>query len=190
MRKWIQTFTVTWRFKTVLFMPPFWCSLRSDSNASLRQFFSSSRESSAELSFPSPNISWLKSGRYATGLQNLSDIRVCSLNIETMNERGVIQRPPWLSKCDLSPWNMGPIGISSLPWSMWCRTAGAQASPVWISPKWVDSLFSKPVKISNSFITVCLGSTNFFFYFLFFMPDLACYQKVWVRAFYCQTMSL
>ena len=37
--------------------------------------------------------------------------------------------------------------------------------------------------------TVCLGSTNNFFLFSFFMPDLACYQKVWVRAFYCPKMS-
>ena len=29
-----------------------------------------------------------------------------------------------------------------------------------------------------------------FFLFSFFMPDLACYQKVWVRDFYCPKMSL
>ena len=29
-----------------------------------------------------------------------------------------------------------------------------------------------------------------FFLFSFFMPYLACYQKVWVKAFYCPKMSL
>ena len=42
----------------------------------------------------------------------------------------------------------------------------------------------------RSISTVCLGSTNIFFLFSFFMPDVACYQKAWVRDFYCPKMSL
>ena len=38
--------------------------------------------------------------------------------------------------------------------------------------------------------TVSLGSTNQFFSIFIFMPNLAYYQKVWVRAFYCPKMSL
>ena len=39
--------------------------------------------------------------------------------------------------------------------------------------------------------TVCLGWTKLiFFLFSFFMPDLACYWKVWLRAFYCLKTSL
>ena len=34
------------------------------------------------------------------------------------------------------------------------------------------------------------GQLIFFFLFSFFMPGLACYQKVWMRAFYCPKMSL
>ena len=37
--------------------------------------------------------------------------------------------------------------------------------------------------------TVCLGQLFFFSIFIF-MPDLACYQKVWVKALYCPKMSL
>ena len=36
----------------------------------------------------------------------------------------------------------------------------------------------------------CLFGVNLFFLFSFFMPDLACYQKVRVGAFYCPKMSL
>ena len=46
-----------------------------------------------------------------------------------------------------------------------------------------------PVSALIRIVTVCLGSTNNFFV-LIFMPDLACYQKVWVRALYCPKMSL
>ena len=38
--------------------------------------------------------------------------------------------------------------------------------------------------------TVCLGWTNFFCLFSFFMPDLACYWKVWARAVYRPKRSL
>ena len=39
--------------------------------------------------------------------------------------------------------------------------------------------------------TVCLGWTKYFFsYYHFFISDLACYWKVWVRALYCPKMSL
>ena len=34
------------------------------------------------------------------------------------------------------------------------------------------------------------GQLILFFSILMFMPDLACYQKVWVKAFYCPKMSL
>ena len=34
------------------------------------------------------------------------------------------------------------------------------------------------------------GQLIIFFPFSFFMPDLACHQKVWVRALYCPKMSL
>ena len=34
------------------------------------------------------------------------------------------------------------------------------------------------------------GVNKIIFLFSFFMPDLACYWKVWVRAFYCPKMSL
>ena len=40
-------------------------------------------------------------------------------------------------------------------------------------------------------ITVCLGSKNIFLlYFHFFILQVVCNRKVWVRAFYCLKMSL
>ena len=43
--------------------------------------------------------------------------------------------------------------------------------------------------LSHPNSTVCLGSTNVFSIFIF-MPDLACYRKVWIGAFYCPKTSL
>merc|ERR1711966_344449 len=50
---------------------------------------------------------------------------------------------------------------------------------------------TRPLIYPSHISTVCLGSTrDLSLGFFMFMPDLACYQKVWSRAFYCPKMSL
>ena len=63
---------------------------------------------------------------------------------------------------------------------------GQYISVIIIVPDNVDGLVCR----LHTYSTVCLGSTNNFFLFSFFMPDLACCWKVWVRAFYSPKMSL
>ena len=74
----------------------------------------------------------------------------------------------------------------------------------WIPPKsrgW--GTFGSPIRMSlrtliglrwsppgGDGILSVWGQLIFFFYFHFYMPGLACYQKVWVRALYCPKMSL
>ena len=54
---------------------------------------------------------------------------------------------------------------------------------------WTWGLGNLPLACLCWTCTVCLGSTIFFL-FSFFMPGLACYQKVWVSDFYCPKVSL
>ena len=57
------------------------------------------------------------------------------------------------------------------------------------SNKFGSSGGNKSVAEKASILSVW-GQLIIFFLFSFFMPDLACYQKVWVRALYCPKMSL